>query len=569
MFVKRFVFLFFFLVFSAFLTAQTQKELKEMSYDAIVDSFFVDESDFLKQLKYANVFHNRYKDDKDKASTGYELLSMAYSNNKDYERALYYSNLSVKSSIDLPKKYSLMNAYWSKAVILSNLKRYNEAINNYIKAEQISKKEYPNFRYAITLNIGILKSENLGETEEGLEIFKKCYNYYRKKSDIDTHDEFYRRTLFSLADAFNSLGQIDSATFYNRKGYKNADKYKDDLYLALFTLNEGASQIQRKNYNASIDSINIALPKLKKISNLEYNILAAYYYYGKAYEGMNNEKEAIINFNRVDSIYQKSNIITPEFTYGYRYLIDYYKKIGNKEKQLYYINALMQIDSTFQQNYKEMTKKLYQEYDIPHLLEEKQNIIKVLKEQKKENFYIICVLVFVVFVTMFFGVKQVQQRKKFKHLFDNLIATTSEVEILVPIDPNIKETKNTLDIASETVLDIRKKLKIFEKEKRYLNASISIQTLAQDFSTNTKYLSGIINYTFEKSFIHYINDLRIDQIVQELKINRNLRKYTITGIAEEAGFNTAESFSKAFFKRTGIKPSYFIKELGQIQSTDL
>ena len=43
MFVKRFVFLFFFIVFSAFLTAQTQKELKEMSYDAIVDSFFVDE----------------------------------------------------------------------------------------------------------------------------------------------------------------------------------------------------------------------------------------------------------------------------------------------------------------------------------------------------------------------------------------------------------------------------------------------------------------------------------------------------------------------------------------------
>jgi AraC-like DNA-binding protein len=33
------------------------------------------------------------------------------------------------------------------------------------------------------------------------------------------------------------------------------------------------------------------------------------------------------------------------------------------------------------------------------------------------------------------------------------------------------------------------------------------------------------------------------------------------GIAKEVGFNTAESFSKAFYKRTGMKPSFFINEL--------
>ncbi len=38
----------------------------------------------------------------------------------------------------------------------------------------------------------------------------------------------------------------------------------------------------------------------------------------------------------------------------------------------------------------------------------------------------------------------------------------------------------------------------------------------------------------------------------------------MVAIAEEAGFNTAESFSKAFFKKTGIKPSYFIKELTEL-----
>ena len=32
-------------------------------------------------------------------------------------------------------------------------------------------------------------------------------------------------------------------------------------------------------------------------------------------------------------------------------------------------------------------------------------------------------------------------------------------------------------------------------------------------------------------------------------------------IAQEVGFNNSESFSKAFYKKTGIYPSYFIKQL--------
>lgn len=202
-------------------------------------------------------------------------------------------------------------------------------------------------------------------------------------------------------------------------------------------------------------------------------------------------------------------------------------------------------------------------------MKEKEGLISSLKDNQKINNYIISLLVLLVLGALVFGIKQVQQKKKFKTLFDNLIATTpiledsNQVQFDV-LENNTKDSKITLNIAEEVVLEIISKLKVFEKEKRYLSASISIQYLAQDFNTNTKYLSSIINHTFKKSFTHYINDLRIDHIVQELKANKNLRKYTISGIAEEAGFNTGESFSKAFFKRTGIKPSYFIKEINKM-----
>ena len=46
-----------------------------------------------------------------------------------------------------------------------------------------------------------------------------------------------------------------------------------------------------------------------------------------------------------------------------------------------------------------------------------------------------------------------------------------------------------------------------------------------------------------------------------LFIQPKLRNYTIQYLADEFGFNSAESFSTAFYKKNKIKPIYFIKEL--------
>ena len=76
-----------------------------------------------------------------------------------------------------------------------------------------------------------------------------------------------------------------------------------------------------------------------------------------------------------------------------------------------------------------------------------------------------------------------------------------------------------------------------------------------------QYVSKIVNTHKGKSFIQYINDLRIEYAIIQLQKNNKLQKYTINALALEFGFNNAESFSTAFHKRTGLKPTYFIKEL--------
>jgi AraC-like DNA-binding protein len=55
--------------------------------------------------------------------------------------------------------------------------------------------------------------------------------------------------------------------------------------------------------------------------------------------------------------------------------------------------------------------------------------------------------------------------------------------------------------------------------------------------------------------------LRVKYAFERLKDDSIFRKYTIKAIAQESGFKGAESFSKEFFKKYGVNPSYFIKEL--------
>ncbi len=85
--------------------------------------------------------------------------------------------------------------------------------------------------------------------------------------------------------------------------------------------------------------------------------------------------------------------------------------------------------------------------------------------------------------------------------------------------------------------------------------------------TNSKYLSKIVNTHKEKTFTKYINDLRVEYAIRKLQQDKKLRNYTIQAIAVEFAFDNAESFSTAFHKNTGLKPTYFIENINKTKST--
>ncbi len=113
---------------------------------------------------------------------------------------------------------------------------------------------------------------------------------------------------------------------------------------------------------------------------------------------------------------------------------------------------------------------------------------------------------------------------------------------------------------SSTEQKLLNKLEVFEQEKRYL-LPIKLEDLAREFETNRNTLSQIINKHKGVAFTNYINRLRIQQLILDLKDNKDLRKLNMQGLAETYGFASARTFTNQFKAETNLTPAYFIEQL--------
>lgn len=565
----KFLKTFFLILFPVFLLAQeSKKDLMKLSYDELHHLYFDNQDNPKKLILYSDAFLAKANKEnyKIKKARGNYLIALLYYKS-DMNKAIQYLDSVIKYSTGTNDRSFPVAAYCEKADFLKRQFKFEEAMVNYKLAEKVALQTNMDYYYVVRDYIGTTKSEDLGDYNEALEIYGECYRFYKTKDyRSEKYASSFQSIIFGLADCHKSLQNIDSTTYYNKLGLKESKMTNNMSLHYLFILNEGANQVLRKNYSAALDSIHKALPKMIAYKDLG-NTLAAYFYLGKAYDGLGKKEIAIKNYIKVDSVYSQTKEITAEFIDGYPYLINYYKNVGDKENQLKYITKYMAIDSVLQKKYRNLNKLLRNEYDIPRLVSDKENLIESLKKDKVKSFWGIGMLVLGIIAVSAFGFYQFRHKKKYRSRFEKIMQETANKDFQEIENDKLKNTKTEISktedigIGEELIEQILKKLNTFEKEKGFLTSNITIQSLSILFETNSKYLSKIVNTYRNKSFIQYINDLRIDYALEVLKKDSKLRKYTIQALALEFGFNSAESFSSAFYKKSGIKPAYFIKQL--------
>lgn len=551
-----------FFIFPIFLWSQSiQKINRSDSYEDLKQAFINSQGNDTKQLYYANAYIKRAQIQKSNInlSRGYFLLSNLFEGAK----CMQYLDISIKYAKNTDDIKFPALSYSKKAYELKKQFRFDEALANFFMAEKYAKRNNLDFYYNVKHSIGMLRSEELGQVEEALVLYRECFNYFKKK-DVRSpkYATEYHNVLFALADAHKSLKNLDSTSYYNKKGYQESKATNDNYYISYFILNEGANQVLKKNYKAALDSVNKALPQIILDKNYG-NILAAYFYLGKSYAGMGNEKKAVQNYIKVDSMYVLNKRIIPEFIAGYSYLIEHYKQTGDKAQQLKFLSRFTKINSVLQTDYKQLSKVLFKDYDTPHLFAKKESMIQSL--QKKQSTYLILSLILIVSLSGLIGF-QFYLKKQYRKRFEAIIGPNTSIEAEnTGFQESISTQKNKKSeqqfISQEVVQLLTEKLAQFELNKGFLEQNITIQKVALALNTNSKYLSKVINDQKRKTFVHYINDLRINEAVVQLQVHSILRNYTLSSLANEFGFNSAETFSAAFSKKHKIKPSFFIKAL--------
>lgn len=555
-------YLFIFLLWNFFAIAQqefkTPDSLSDKTYDELLDRISNHYIDSTTINLYIDTYIKKAKRESDAKNLiiGYRK----FLTRKPQVLALQYADSILKLANTLKDDEEIGYAYLDRAIIYYISKNYQKSLDNYLQADKyINETNDPYTQYKIKYGIANIKLY-LGNYQEALELFDSCKNYYK---NAEGHNNMlgYLNSLCSIGLCQYKLGRYEKCSETNRIGLSDS---KDPAYKVIhnyFLQSEGINQFAKKNYNEAIKYLLKSLPEITKNEDF-VNIAVNDMFLGKSYIKLNQEETGINYLQKVDSILQKHHYANIELRKTYEIFIDHYKEKGDIEKQLLYTNRLLDADKILEKNYKDLISTIHKEYDTAELVASKNNLEKTLKRNKIISYSIYGLGSIIILIITYMLIANYKKQKVYKQKYEELIAKTSERE-KQPEEP-VQITKvvtDELDINKDIVFKILKGLETFEHKEEYLGIGLTQSLLAEELDTNTTYLSKVINHYKGKNFNSYLNELRVNHAVSLLKNSPTHRKYTIKALAEELGFSNPRSFSDAFFSQTGIKPSYFIKQI--------
>ncbi|GAA4273661.1 helix-turn-helix transcriptional regulator [Aquimarina gracilis] len=520
--------------------------LKSFTYLELERRFFDTETNREVSKQYANGYLQKSKkeDDSLNIAKGFYFKAIISEENK----ALSLTDSILKYSENLIHHEFPAQGYIEKGMQFFYLSRYDEALQNYIKAQEIALDRNNKFQlFKIKHCIGLLKNSTKNR-QEALEIFKQNIDSFDFDLDRIEHKRQYVRSLFALANSYNVNKNIDSAEIINTRGIKQSLKLKSKFMYPAFLISYGATMNLKGQDDKALDSL---LKGSRLLQNRKSSIASIYLMISKIHGKRKDYPMYTKYLKKVDSLFETHNPQgMRQASAAYDALIKYYRKNKDLSNQLIYMNKLIAIDSIINRKSKNVANNIIKNYDAKVLISEKEKIIKSLeKENTKISYQNIIVTIFLglsLLGTGYYYHRQRLYKKRFLKLLEGKANNNQKKD-----DSNYSPPGSS-SINKETLDKLLDKLQQFEEKQGYLQQGLNTKDLAKSFGSNSSYLSKVVNTFKEKSFTQYINDLRIDFVVDKLLEDTRFRKYTVKAIAQEIGFNNAEAFAKAFYKKPGF-----------------
>ncbi|SRX53929.1 helix-turn-helix domain-containing protein [Aequorivita sp. CIP111184] len=348
------------------------------------------------------------------------------------------------------------------------------------------------------------KARSQDNVQKALEYFTQANSFFEQIPDKTLINE----TTATMAAIYAKVYDADKAQEYLLSLLENTVGDHPNNFLKMVAHDQlGKLFFQKQDYNKSIEDYQTALEISKKLENKSY------------------QSQISDNLSAV------------------------YLALKNTAKFYSYKKAAQQLDREIETEEDQAINSIYNYVNNNHTTKRDS-----LKKMYVRNLLLLSGVFAVIIITWFLLRFRYRNRTKQYNSFIAYFENSLKPKEVLPI----KEVSKGLNIPQETENILVNKLIQFENSKQFTKQDMSLALLAAHFETNTKYLSEVINTHKGKNFNSYINELRINYIINKLKNNKTYLQYKISYLAEESGFSSHSSFATVFKAVTGIPPTVFI-----------
>ncbi|WP_395059216.1 helix-turn-helix domain-containing protein [Flavobacterium sp.] len=530
------------------------------------------------------------------------------------DSVFYYYDKAIQKAIDIDNKEILLYHKINKANYLFYQYYYEESLALFEECIKLAKKNIDIESYNFILVAQGKIHYELENYDKALYIFKQGIKSVTRQTSA------ILSVKHNLAKTYIKLNEIDSAFTLINEGIQLSTKKDIPNYKIAFLQIEASAYIERKQYLNARKSYDKALLISNEMESLEdSNIIKLDI--ARLLTLEKKHLEAINLLNELNEFDKKSPFVVEIVSEIYYLLAENYKSINEFSKSNDYYQK-------FIEKSKKLSQKKIETIDYLHKIKVAE-VEEQKFDQSKQKWTLAGMLLVVSLCILlyFFYIKKrdTLNQDKFEALLqkisnyeeelsaktvglpaidnvNHLLFDDKEVERTTVLEENpiayqeTEEDNNTDELENEeeefdseiisqeddsviiddvlnnsfvikdgTITEILDKLIKLEEKKYFLKQECTLHSVAKKLKTNTAYLSKIVNNELGKSFSTYINELRINYIIIELKNNAKLRSYSVNAIAEEVGYKRPESFTKYFKDATGITPAVYIRKISKLK----
>lgn len=457
-------------------------------------------------------------------------LAIIYFNSSDYNKVINLDDEFVKVGNQIKDYEKLSHIYRLKACAYSELGLLDKGSQVYDEALQLASKIPPGNakQHAIGVIYGNLSSHQIKSGAPQSAIFASINR--------------------SIAEA-EKINEREDDSYISKKYSLIAYSY---IIMANEYLKANNQQMAGKYYHKALDiHTEKPVPLVEKIVLLSE--LGYFYNEQREYDKAIKYAELGVSMEKKGNFPQVRKIL-------FETLSKSYLEIQKTEESKKYLNLFTALNDSINNNDKKY---------LSHTISKQEQQFNSTFIKQTIGYLSLSIILIITGLLYFLFYKKKKQKqlqkveKIVKQLKERQNLETASFSAKAKEDISSSKEDSVAIMPLEAEEKLLEKLYQFEQKKLFLERKVSLSYVATEIETNTKYLSYIIKKHKGKDFNKYINELRIDYIVQKISDDPAYRNYKINTLAEETGFSSHSKFATIFKAYVGSSPSEFIKYLEQ------